>query len=298
MAGRHLMVDDADRDAGRGTPSERFAARIAAVSAAATQDAVPHAVPAVARAAGILRALAGRREATLSDLARTVGIYKSTAHGILHTLSAFELVERDPATRRYRLGSALVTLGRAAQDPDELGILARPHLVHLSRLSGETAALHLGDHAGSVIVASEESSQPLKVTAPPGFRLPAHAGAVAKIIEAYGSAALRSRALPAFTRRSITDPDRWRRELERVRRAGFAVDDMEFQDGIRAIAAPILTGPAGRPHLVGAYSIIAVASRVSIATLRGWVPALLASARGLAGALRWSAGGNGPRHER
>src|SRR5579863_3346096 len=44
-------------------------------------------VPAVARAAGILRALAGRREASLTDLARTVGIYKSTAHGILGTLS-------------------------------------------------------------------------------------------------------------------------------------------------------------------------------------------------------------------
>lgn len=249
----------------------------------------PRSVPAVARAAGILRALAGRREASLTDLARAVGIYKSTAHGILGTLGAFDLVERDPATRRYRLGSALVTLGRAAQDPDDLDILARPHLVHLGRLSAETVALHIADGEGSIIVASEESPQRLKVTAPPGFRMPAYAGAVAKVLEAFDPAPrIRPASLPAFTGRSITQADRWNRELEKVRRAGFAVDDMEFQDGIRAVSAPVVIDRPGRQELIAAYSVIAVASRVSVATLRGWVPVLLASARGLAEALRRS----------
>jgi len=244
-------------------------------------------VPAVARAAGILRALAGRREASLTDLARAVGIYKSTAHGILGTLSAFDLVERDPATRRYRLGSALVALGRAAQDPDNLGSLARPHLVDLSRLSAETVALHTADGDGSIIVASEESPQRLKVTAPPGFRMPPHAGAVAKVIEAFDAAPRSLPAvLPAYTGRSITEMDRWRRELGKVRRAGFALDDMEFQEGIRAVSVPVLLGGAGRRELIAAYSIIAVASRVSMAALREWVPALRTSAQGLAEALR------------
>jgi IclR family transcriptional regulator, acetate operon repressor len=250
----------------------------------------PKPVPAVARAAGILRALAGRRDATLTDLARTLGIYKSTAHGILATLSAFDLVERDPATRRYRLGPALVALGLAAQDPDELGAVARPHLVHLNRLTGETVALHVLDGHGSVIVASVESPERLKVTAPPGFRMPAHAGSVAKVLEAFDRTPRPAQPphLPAFTSRSITRPDRWARELERARRAGFATDDMEYQDGIRAVSVPVTSGRPGRPDLVAAYSIIAVASRVSPATLRGWVPALLASARELAEALRQS----------
>jgi DNA-binding IclR family transcriptional regulator len=249
----------------------------------------------VARAAGILRALAGRREASLTDLARSVGIYKSTAHGILGTLSAFDLVERDPSTRRYRLGSALVTLGRAAQDPDDLGVLARPHLVHMGRMSAETVALHIPDGEGSVIVAREESSQPLKVSAPTGFRMPPHAGAVAKVLEAFDPAARpRPAALPAFTGRSITRPDRWERELDRVRRAGFALDDMEFQEGIRAVSVPVLLSCPGRDELVGAYSIVAVASRVSIVTLREWVPALLASARGLVEVLRQSRQGGAP----
>jgi DNA-binding IclR family transcriptional regulator len=253
-------------------------------------------VPAVARAAGILRALADRHEATLTDLAATVGMYKSTAHGILGTLAAFDLVERDPKSLRYRLGPALVTLGRAAQGPDDLGVLARPHLVHLSRLSGETVALHVADAVGSVIVASEESPERLKVTAPPGFQMPAYAGAVAKVLDAFDpvprAVPLR---LPAFTVRSITAPDRWRRELDKVRRAGFALDDMEYQDGIRAVSVPVRAATKEGRELIAAYSIIAVASRVSTATLRGWVPALLASAQGLAEAARRAGGGRGGR---
>lgn len=254
----------------------------------------PRSVPAVARAAGILRTLAGRREATLTDLARTVGIYKSTAHAILGTLTTFELVERDPETLRYRLGPALVLLGRAAQDPNELGVLARPHLVHLGRLSAETVALHARDGDGSVIVASEESPQRLKVTAPPGFRVPAYAGAVAKVLDAFDPAPRPvPPELPSFTARSITRPDRWGRELEKVRRAGFAIDDMEYQDGIRAISVPVFAGPPDRRELIAAYSIIAVASRVSAAALRRWLPALLASARGLAEGVRRSVEGAG-----
>jgi DNA-binding IclR family transcriptional regulator len=249
---------------------------------------MPRSVPAVARAAGILRALAGRRDATLTDLARTVGIYKSTAHGILGTLSAFDLVERDPATRRYRLGPALVTLALAAQDPDELAALARPHLVHMNRLTGETAALHVANADGSVIIASVDSTHRLKVTAPPGFRMPAHAGSVAKVLEAFdGTDELAEPLhLPAFTPRSITQPHRWARELAKVRRAGFALDDMEYQDGIRAVSVPVPAGAPGRTEAAAAYSIIAVASRVSLAALRGWVPALTASARDMAEALR------------
>ena len=249
----------------------------------------PRSVPAVARAAGILRILVSRREATLTDLAREAGIYKSTAHGILATLSAFGLVERNPATRRYRLGAALVTLGRAAQDAGDLGALAGAHLIQLSRLCGETAALHVADGEGSVIVASEESLQPLKVSAPVGFRMPPHAGAVAKVLETWDAVPRTlPAALPAYTVRSITQPVRWRRELDKVRRAGFALDDMEFQDGIRAASVPVVLEESGRRELIAAYSIIAAASRVSMATLREWVPALAVSAEALAGAVRRS----------
>lgn len=244
-------------------------------------------VPAVDRAVGILRAFAdGRRDASLTDLARHLGIHKSTAHGILATLAAHRFVERDPATRRYRLGPALASLGRAATDRQDLGALARPHLIRLQELSGETAAIHLRDRDGSRILASVESPRELRVTAPPGYRLPPFAGSVAKALWAFAPHVPLPARLPAYTRRSITEPARYRRELEQVRRTGMAFDDMEYLSGVRAASAPVFLGtPSGGAEAVATLSIISVGARMSFAALGRLAGPLLASARALSAAL-------------
>ena len=139
-------------------------------------------VPAVERAVGMLRVLGdGQPDASLTELARRLRIHKSTAHAILATLAEHGFVDRDPETRRYRLGPALAALGHAALDRRDLGTLARPHLVRLRRVSGETATLHLRDGAGSVILASEESPHQLKVTAPPELLTPVDARAAGSV---------------------------------------------------------------------------------------------------------------------
>ena len=246
-------------------------------------------VPAVARAAAIMRALGnGQTDARLTDLARGLGIHKSTAHGILATLAAYDLVFRDRATGRYRLGPALVALGQAAGDRNSLGALARPHVARLSRLSGETVTLHLRDREGSVILLSEESPHQLKVTAPPGHRMPPFAGAVAKVLRAFGGPSMRPlpASLPAYTPRSITDRDRYRQELERVRRAGVAYDEMEYLPGVRAISAPVQQGAHPDGEAVGALSIVGVAARVSPEALRRLARPLRVAAQALSQALR------------
>src|SRR5207302_2991954 len=254
-------------------------------------------VPAVDRAAGILLALGnGGGDASLSDLARLLRIHKSTAHGILATLARHRFVDRDPSTRRYRLGPALAALGRAAVGRQDLGALARPHLAHLRRLSGETAALHLRDGVGSVILASEESPSQLKVAAPPGYRLPPDAGAVAKVLRAFGPAgAGRPSRLPAYTPRSVTDPARYRRELLRVRRAGVAFDDMEYLPGVRAVSAPVFRGtPGPDAEAIGALSIVGVGSRLPPPGLRRLAGPLRDAAQALSAALAADGPAAGP----
>ncbi len=245
--------------------------------------------PAVARAAAILYTLGnGQGEASLTDLARALGIHKSTTHGILSTLAANDLVERDPLTRRYRLGRALAQLGRAAADREDLGTLARPHLVRLCRLSGETVTLHLRAGTGSVILASVESPHQLKVTASPGHRLPSLSGAVAKVLYAFGErGAVRLPArLPAYTRQTITDPVRYQQELSRVQREGVAYDEMEYLPGVRAVSAPIFRGrPSGDGEAIGALSIVGVAARLATGDLRRLVRPLQAAAHALSEAL-------------
>src|SRR5207302_3185314 len=258
----------------------------------------PGPVPAVDRAAGILLALGnGQGDASLSDLARRLRIHKSTAHGILATLARHRFVDRDPETRRYRLGPALAALGRAAVDRQDLGALARPHLIRVRRLAGETATLHLRDGSGSVILASEESANQLKVVAPPGYRLPPDAGAVAKVLRAFGPGeAGRPARLPAYTPRSIRDPARYRQELLRVRRAGVAFDDMEYLSGVRAVSAPVFRGTPGRDaEAIGALSIVGVGARLSPAALRRLAVPLRDAAQALSAALATDAAGSPPR---
>jgi len=251
-------------------------------------------VPAVDRAARLLLALGdGQKDATLTHLAGTLRIHKSTAHNILATLVRHRFVDRDPATRTYRLGPALAALGWAVAGRQEIVALARPHLVRLQRLSGETSTLHLRDGTGSIILASEESPHQLKVTAPPGHRLPPFAGAVAKVLLAFGEPAagpLPAR-LPAYTRRTITAPGRYLEELRWVRRAGVAYDEMEYLPGVRAVSSPIFGGPDDQGRAVGALSIVGVGARISPQDLRRLAGPLRNAARTLSAALQPARGG-------
>lgn len=246
-------------------------------------------VPAVDRAARLLLALGdGQKDVTLTHLAGTLRIHKSTAHNILATLVRHRFVDRDPATRTYRLGPALAALGWAVAGRQGLVALARPHLVRLQRLSGETSTLHLRDGTGSIILASEESPHQLKVTAPPGHRLPPFAGAVAKVLLAFGEPAagpLPAR-LPAYTRCTITAPGRYLEELRWVRRAGVAYDEMEYLPGVRAVSAPIFGGPDDQGRAVGALSIVGVGARISPQDLRRLAGPLRNAARTLSAALQ------------
>jgi DNA-binding IclR family transcriptional regulator len=246
-------------------------------------------VPAVERAARMLLALGdGGAQATLTELARHLRINKSTAHSILATLIRHRFVSRDPLTKRYRLGPGLAAIAGAAAHRSDLAALARPHLDRLQHLSGETVTLHVRDGAGSIILGSRESSHQLKVTAPPGHRLPLFAGAVAKVLLAFAVEAPRlPPRLPAYTPRTIGVPVQYLEELARVRRAGVAYDEMEYLPGVRAVSAPVFCGGGGATaEAVAALSIVGVAARVSPADLRRLAGPLQSAARGLSTMLR------------
>ena len=238
-------------------------------------------VPAVARAIRILEELGRDDEGRpLSELARRLGLSKSTAWGLLGTLEQHGLVERDPATRAYRLGVGLLALGSPVLRRLDLGTAARPELERLRDLTGETAILHVPQGEEYVIVERAEPDTQLKVVARAGLRLPAFAGSVAKILLAARPAAeaealVRRGPLPAFAERSVTDPDRYLDELARVRRQGYALEQDEYLRGVRAASAPVRDGSA---RAIATISVVGAASRLSERRLRAVVPELVASA--------------------
>src|SRR5512142_3117764 len=99
-------------------------------------------VPAVDRAARILEAVASSESALgVSELSRQLHLNKSTTHDILSTLCRHHLLERDDATKTYRLGYALVELGHRVGERMDLRAAAHPHVVALSHDVNETVFL-------------------------------------------------------------------------------------------------------------------------------------------------------------
>jgi len=181
---------------------------------------------------------------SLSDLARTLGISKSTAHGIVSALEDSGAIVRDGETRRLSLGLTLFELGSAAQSRIDLVAHARPVMRDLGAGTGESVFLGIrsGDHV--TILDIVESRKELKITSPVGTRIPLLAGATGKVMLASmpdeeAGELVRAKGLRPFTPAAITDPDRFLEELRAVRRDGYAVDREEYMPGVRAVAAPV-----------------------------------------------------------
>ncbi len=252
-------------------------------------------VPAVDRAVTLLRLLQdGGGTHGVSDLSRKAGLHKSTVHDILHTLCHHKLVEQDPATKRFRLGAGLLEFSAHVRDRLDLRRVARAHLGELARATGETVFLGTFDGDHVMIVDKEESAHDLKITSPVGRRIPYCAGAFGKVFLAALPPAdrdrlLKRRPLRAFTARSITDAATYGRDLVRVRREGFALDDEEYLDGVRAAAAPIVDGEG---RVVGALCAVGLKARLRTSTFRALGPQVAAAAQAVSerlGATRYPA---------
>ncbi len=232
------------------------------------------------RAVRVLRALAGAQGGRrLSELSRELAIAKGTLSALLRTLERLDLVERDPETRTYRLGMGLLDLGGAVLSRLDLPELARPSLRRLFQASDETAILHLRQGMELVIADRVEPRRQLKVVAPLGHRLPPFAGSAAKAVLAAlppeeAAALVSARPLPAFTPRSITDPERYLAELARAREHGYALEDEEYLEGVCAASAAVVDAGAAP---VATLSVVAVRARLGMDRL-GSLGSLVAAA--------------------
>ena len=201
-------------------------------------------VPAVDRAIRMLATLQdvedGRR---ISDLARDLGIPKSSAHQIAATLLHYGVLERDADTQRYHLGLGLAQIVSRRRSKVDLPELAGPYLEELSAAARMTALLGLRAADGIVLAAKVDSPDPIDVSAPIGHRLHLRAGVFGKLLAAALSPdkldVLLQQPLPTFTAKSMRSADDYREDLHRVRERGYALDLEEYLDGIVAVGAAV-----------------------------------------------------------
>ena len=204
--------------------------------------------PTVRKAFDILKLLARSDQGLkLSDLSRSLGISKSTAHGIVIALEDSGAVVRDAGTKRLSLGLALLELGNAVYTRMDLPAVAHPIMESLRGRVGGSVFLGVQSDDHVYILDIAESEHELKITAPVGTRIPLFAGATGKVFMASmtdeeAARLVGEKGLRMFTKNTITDPTRYLDELRTVRRDGFAVDNEEYIPGVRAVASPISSG--------------------------------------------------------
>lgn len=206
-----------------------------------------YSAPSVQKAFKILHTIADSSAGLgVSDLAKQLKIGKSTVHGIASSLEALGVLVRDPVDKRFNIGYALLELGRKAYGRIEWREIARLPMERLMEKVGETIFLGImnGDHI--TILDVVESHHEMKITSPPGTRLPLLAGATGKVFlsqldEKKAREILQKVALMRFTPKSVTDPKVFLKQVEETRARGYAIDDEEYLIGVRAIAAPIRT---------------------------------------------------------
>lgn len=216
-------------------------------------------------------------ELTLGELAVRTSMPKSTVHRLVGDLVAWGGLER--TEQGLRLGLRLFELGHMVPAQRKLRDLALPHLEDLQEITGKTVNLAVRDGHDIVYV---EKIAPRDVLIPhsrTGGRLPLHCTALGKAILAFsGPAAIEevlSRGLRAVAPRTITDPDKFRRELSNVHRRRVAFDIEESQAGVSCTASPIVTSTGE------AIAAISVTDMESAAMARGIGPAVLAAAMSL-----------------
>jgi DNA-binding IclR family transcriptional regulator len=196
----------------------------------------------------VLRAVGSTPEgSTAAELAAEAGLPRPTVSRLLATLSDAELVEQVPGGR-WVLGSELVRLAGAADPYRRLVELARPVVAELAERTGESATFGAGRRPGEgVVLAQVDAPSLLGATNWVGRSFPAHASgggkcALARLDDGALERWLATHPLDRLTPRTITDPQRLRAELRRVRKLGYAETVDELEEGLTGIAVPV-AGP-------------------------------------------------------
>jgi DNA-binding IclR family transcriptional regulator len=200
-------------------------------------------VQSVRTALDLLDCFMGSGELGVSDIARRLGVAKSTAHRLLTTLAGGGMVEKNPLTGRYRLGIRVYELGTLAVNRNRLRSLALPVMEELRRLTGHTIHLSVADGADVVHLERLRSMRQAGVPVDLRRRFPAHSTSGGKAIAALNEevADRRGRAgFPALTASTVGRAADFDRALAQVRLCGYAVNREEVLLGVTSMAAPIL----------------------------------------------------------
>lgn len=219
---------------------------------------------AVERAIKVLDCFADSTELSLTHLAETSGLPKSTTYRIVEALVRGGLLDRDERANRYRVGLRAAALGRRALGPFGLDDVL-PQLYALAAGIELTVSLGIVDAEHVVTVFSARPPSGFRDDQLPAARQLLRTSAMGKAVLAFDGATARAMASPR------PEPTAIERDLELVRRQGFALSTLVAEDTVRAVGVPVFSG---RREVWGALGVQARVVRLTDERVEQIVPGL------------------------
>lgn len=249
--------------------------------------------PAVETALSILETLGSAQEMGVTELARKLGMGKSSVYRLLAALAGKGYVEKNPQTERYRLSYKLFVIGSAAADRYGLRDLAGPVMERLSADTGETVNLGVLERDRVVNIHKVDGPTFLRMHLNVSGGVPAHATALGKVLLAGLrpedlDRLLKTSRLTRLTPKTLTSRRALQEALRQVADRGLAIDDEECSLGLRCVAAPVRDR---RGAVVAAVSISGPTQRLPSEMLRRLAAAVMAAGQEISRRLGYS----GPR---
>lgn len=185
--------------------------------------------------------------ASLSELTTKAGFSKSTVHHILSTFLPYEYIAQDPETKKYSLGFKFLNISNFILDNIDIRKIAHKYLLQLHEECIEAVHLAILKNGKAVYIDKINKPDGLSLATYVGFYTDPHAAAggkvllselpLNKIMEIY-----QGNSAKKYGKNTITSLDKLLKELKKIKKDGYAIDDEEYYEGVRCVAAPIRAG--------------------------------------------------------
>lgn len=229
----------------------------------------PQLLSSVRNALKILRSFSmDEPEKRVSDVARELGLSKSSASRLMATLASEGFLSKNPDTGHYRLGVSVLTLSTIFISSLDLYQESLPVLKWLVKETGEAAHVAVMEGTDVVYINKVESKHPIRILTYMGRRNPAYCTSSGKVLLAYQAPEvveeIISKGLEKYASHTITDPVKLQESLAKIRKDGFAVSVSEILDGITSIGVPIRDYSG---QVVAAVSIVGTNQHINKKTI-------------------------------
>ena len=228
-------------------------------------------IQSVDHALDVLEAFHGEEEELgITELSRRLKLHKNNIFRILATLENRGYIDQNNSTDNYRLGLGALELGQTYIRHTGLLRIARPVMEELNRKVNENVYIGILKDRYAFYLDVVESNHTVRVLSRVGCRIPTYCAAIGKAQLAFETPetineVLGKKELKKFTPNTIADREKILEHLIVVKEVGYAVDDEEWDEGVRCVGAPIFDYTR---KAVGGISISGPSVRMSLDKIR------------------------------